>query len=72
MRRAVDPADRRRGIATKLKVEMARRARAAGWRRVDTQNDDSNEAIRGLNTRLGYVYDAPRLLLGGPLTRSGA
>jgi RimJ/RimL family protein N-acetyltransferase len=67
---AVDPAARRRGIATRLKVEMARRARAAGWRRVDTQNDGSNEAIRGLNARLGYVYDAPRLLVRGPLVRS--
>ena len=63
----VHPDARRRGIARLLKVEMARRAKAAGWRRIETYNDGSNDRIRTLNESLGYVYDVPRIVLRGPI-----
>ncbi len=63
----VHPDARRRGIARLLKVELARRARAAGWRRIETYNDGSNDRIRGLNESLGYVYDVTHIVMRGPL-----
>jgi GNAT superfamily N-acetyltransferase len=64
---AVDPNARRRGIARLMKVELERRARAAGWTRIDTWNDGDNARIRGLNESLGYVYNPPYVSLRGPL-----
>jgi hypothetical protein len=32
-----------------------------------TYNDGSNDAIRGLNERLGYVYLPPVIRLKGPI-----
>ena len=64
---AVDPSARRRGIARLMKVELERRARAAGWKRIDTWNDGTNARIRGLNESLGYVYNPPYVTLRGPL-----
>ncbi len=64
---AVHPDARRRGIARLLKVELERRARAAGIRRIETYNDGTNERIRGLNESLGYVYNPPYVALRGPL-----
>jgi GNAT superfamily N-acetyltransferase len=64
---AVHPDARRRGIARLLKVELERRARAAGWKRIETYNDGTNERIRGLNESLGYVYNPPYVSLRGPL-----
>jgi len=52
-------------VASRLKAELADRARAAGWRRLMTYNDGSNDAIRGLNERLGYVYLPPVIRLKG-------
>jgi GNAT superfamily N-acetyltransferase len=64
---AVHPDARRRGIARLMKVELERRARAAGRTRIDTFNDGTNERIRGLNESLGYVYNPPYVSLRGPL-----
>jgi GNAT superfamily N-acetyltransferase len=63
----VHPDARRRGIARLLKVELERRARAAGIVRIETYNDGTNERIRGLNESLGYVYNPPYVSLRGPL-----
>lgn len=68
---AVDPSARRRGIARLMKVELERRARAAGWKRIDTWNDGTNARIRGLNESLGYVYNPPYVALRGPLPAPG-
>lgn len=68
---AVHPEARRRGIARALKTELTRRAIAAGWRRIDTYNDGTNEGIRALNESLGYVYLPRFLLLKGPLPPAG-
>jgi len=68
---AVHPDVRRRGIARLLKVELERRARAAGWRRIETWNDGTNDRIRGLNESLGYVYNPPYVSLRGPLPTPG-
>ena len=64
---AVHPGARRRGVARQLKVELERRARAAGIRRIETYNDGTNERIRGLNESLGYAYNPPYVALRGPL-----
>ena len=64
---AVQPDSRRRGIARLMKVEVERRARAAGRTRIDTFNDGTNERIRRLNESLGYVYNPPYVSLRGPL-----
>src|SRR5262249_5509190 len=60
---AVHPDARRRGIGRLMKVELERRARAAGRTRIDTFNDGTNERIRGLNESLGYVYNPPYVSL---------
>ena len=62
---AVDPGARRRGIGRYLKEELTRRAKTAGWQRIETYNDGANERIRGLNVALGYVYGPVILVLRG-------
>ena len=69
---AVHPGARRRGVARLLKVELERRARDAGIKRIETFNDSTNARIRGLNESLGYVYDPPYVKLLGPLPSSRA
>jgi GNAT superfamily N-acetyltransferase len=64
---AVDPDFRRRGLARLLKVELSRRAKAAGVVRIETYNDGANTGIRTLNESLGYVYLPWRLMLRGPV-----
>jgi GNAT superfamily N-acetyltransferase len=64
---AIHPDARRRGIARLLKIELERRARAAGIVWIETFNDGTNERIRGLNESLGYVYNPPYVTLRGPL-----
>jgi GNAT superfamily N-acetyltransferase len=64
---AVHPETRRMGIARRMKEDLTRRARSAGWQRLMTYNDGDNEAIRVLNEHLGYVY-LPRVIrLKGPI-----
>ena len=65
---SVAPAMRRRGIARALKQELARRAAAAGWKHLVTQNDGTNDAVRGLNEQLGYRYLPVGVLVQGPLS----
>jgi ribosomal protein S18 acetylase RimI-like enzyme len=64
---AVAPRARRRGIARGLKVALAQRAAAAGWRELVTLNDGTNERIRRLNESLGYRYLPESLFLAGPV-----
>lgn len=64
---AVHPEARRLGIARAMKIELAARAVEAGWRRIETYNDATNERMRGLNVELGYVYQARHVSLKGPL-----
>jgi len=65
---AVHPDARRQGIARALKTELAARATRAGWKRLETYNDGTNERMRGLNTELGYEYQPRHVSLKGPLT----
>ena len=69
---AVHPDTRRRGVARTLKLELARRARNDGWRRIETYNDGSNHRIRALNEDLGYIYAPPVVIMKGPLRRPGS
>ena len=62
---AVAPDARRRGIARALKVALAQRAAAAGWRVIESLNDGTNEGVRQLNESLGYRYMPATLLLRG-------
>jgi GNAT superfamily N-acetyltransferase len=64
---AVDPGTRRQGIARALKIELARRAVAGGWHRLETFNDGANTRMRALNEQLGYVYQPATVGLKGPL-----
>lgn len=64
---AIHPDSRRLGIARALKIELAARAARAGWRRLETFNDGTNERMRGLNEELGYTYRPRMLSLKGPM-----
>lgn len=46
---------RGRGLATALKVKMLAGAKAAGLKAMLTTNDEANQAMRGINAKLGYV-----------------
>jgi len=61
------PEARGRGIATALKVEQARRAKQAGFLRIETVNDEENAAMRAVNARLGFEAEPIWLLMRGPL-----
>lgn len=61
------PEARGRGIATALKVEQARRARQAGFLRIETVNDEANAPMRAVNARLGFEAEPAWLLMQGPL-----
>ncbi len=63
----VRPEARGRGIATALKIEQARRARRAGFVRIETVNDEGNAPMRAVNARLGFEPEPVWLLLRGPL-----
>lgn len=58
---------RGRGIATALKREQAWRARRAGWRRIETTNDESNDPMRLVNARVGFEAEPTWLAVRGPL-----
>ena len=60
---AVHPDARRRGIARLLKVELARRARAAGCAGSRPTTTARTSGSAGLNESLGYVYDPPYVVL---------
>jgi GNAT superfamily N-acetyltransferase len=65
---AVRRAWRGRGIATALKRAQIEWAKAAGFKRIQTANDEANVAMRGINRRLGYKPEPASLLLRGPLS----
>jgi mycothiol synthase len=46
---------RGRGLATALKLKMLAAAKVGGLRAVLTTNDEANQAMRGINAKLGYV-----------------
>lgn len=60
-------AARGRGIATALKQHQAEAARAAGWKRLRTQNDLGNAPMIRVNEKLGYRPKFEWVHLAGPL-----
>jgi mycothiol synthase len=64
---AVKRAWRRRGIAAALKRGQIAWAAEHGFARLATYNDEANMPMRGVNARLGYEPQPPRLLVLGPL-----
>jgi mycothiol synthase len=64
---AVRRAWRGRGIATALKRLQIAWAKRAGYTELHTTNDEANEAMRGINERLGYLPQPASLMLRGPL-----
>lgn len=64
---AVARAHRGRGLAFVLKLETIRWARANGFDRLRTENEQRNEPIRHINRVLGYAPLAHRLILRGPV-----
>lgn len=58
---------RGRGIAGALKRAEVAWAKSAGYERLSTTNEESNEPIRRLNERLGYRPVTGRIFLRGPL-----
>ena len=62
---------RGRGIARALKAAEIAWAKAAGYERLETQNEERNEPVRRLNERFGYVVTPGSVTVRGPLV-SGA
>jgi mycothiol synthase len=58
---------RRRGIAEALKREQIRWAAAHGYKRLLTWTQEGNDAMRGLNLKLGYRERLASLAVKGPL-----
>jgi GNAT superfamily N-acetyltransferase len=55
--------DRGKGIAMALKLKALDVLKARGDRMFGTTNDEQNAPMRGINRRLGYVPDPPRIEL---------
>ncbi len=58
---------RGRGIASALKAAEIAWAKAAGYERLETQNEERNEPIRRLNERYGYVVTPGSITVRGPI-----
>lgn len=58
---------RGRGLARALKATQIRWAKQAGYRRLETMNEERNEPIRRLNAEFGYREEPGRVQLVGPL-----
>jgi mycothiol synthase len=58
---------RRRGIAEALKRQQIAWATAAGYRQLVTYTQEGNEAMRGLNLKLGYLERLASIAVRGPL-----
>ena len=58
---------RGRGVATALKRAQITAAQEAGLRRLRTQNDLANSAMRRVNEKLGYLPRLTWIHLGGPV-----
>lgn len=65
---AVRRSHRRRGIARALKLAQIRAAKEAGYPRLLTENEETNEPIRRLNESLGYRPVPGNVVFRGPLT----
>jgi GNAT superfamily N-acetyltransferase len=61
---------RRRGIAGSLKRAQIAWAKAAGYERLETQNEVRNEPIRRLNRSLGYRPAPGRVVMRGPIAEA--
>ncbi len=59
---------RGRGVAGALKRTQIAWAKANGYRRLHTINEERNEPIRRLNTRHGYVLEPGFVIVRGPLS----
>jgi GNAT superfamily N-acetyltransferase len=57
---------RRRGLARVLKLAQIEDARRAGIKRLITQSNEDNAAMRALNAELGYRPAKPLFVLRGP------
>jgi mycothiol synthase len=59
------PEFKRRGLALAVKLAAARWARGAGFRRILTENDETNVGMLAINDRLGYrpLYDQAKWVL---------
>ena len=64
---AVRRSHRRRGIARALKLAQIRAAKEAGYPRLLTENEETNEPIRRLNESLGYRPVPGNVVFRGPL-----
>ena len=64
---AVDPAQRRRGIASALVAHAERALRARGCVKVNLQILQSNESVTGFYASLGYAVE-PRVSMGKLIT----
>jgi mycothiol synthase len=60
---------RGRGIAAALKRAQIGWAKANGYERLETGNEERNEPIRRLNATLGYRESPGRVLMRGPTAR---
>jgi mycothiol synthase len=60
---------RGRGIAAALKRAQIGWAKANGYERLETGNEERNEPIRRLNASLGYREHPGRVLMRGPVAR---
>ena len=58
---------RGRGVARALKQAQIVWAKRAGYKELETSNEERNEPIRRLNAALGYSLAPGRVLLEGPL-----
>ena len=61
---------RGRGIARALKATEIAWAKAHGYERLETQNEERNEPIRRLNVRHGYVVEPGSVTVRGPVGRA--
>jgi mycothiol synthase len=59
---------RGRGIATALKQAQIAWARAHGYQWIQTENDELNTLMRGINARLGYQPVTGSISVRGPLS----
>jgi GNAT superfamily N-acetyltransferase len=57
------------GIAAALKRAQIGWAKANGYERLETGNEERNDPIRRLNASLGYVESPGRVLMRGPVAR---
>ena len=55
------------GIARTLKAAEIAWAKANGYERLETQNEERNEPIRRLNERFGYVVTPGSITVRGPV-----